>query len=666
MRLSRSRLAMLRCLISCWMVFFFAAPTLAAARSLDVVTVDVDATVMANGSVGVVEQRTYDVHGAFEGMYWDVPEGLYEGREVAADVAWVGALSDGKQVLLEEGADGAPGTYVLTDEGDYLRLKIFWPVEDETVTIQVSYELSNLASRWADVGELYWQYVKADPASEGEWQNVSCTVHLPMPDGTTVSPGDNVRAWGHGPLNGEVRFSGEAVEYFSPGVGSAEFLEARVVFPAEWLNEAQVAGEARLEGILAEEEQWAKDANAQRLKARLISYGYPGVMVVLSLGSAAVAKWYEERGRKKTPKAEFSEKYYRDVPTNDHPAVLGMLYRAGRPEGKDFAATLMCLTDQKRISLDDVWHDVTTKRGGTKREHDWRLLLHDAVQPRGVDRWYGGKKINDAAYSFLRDVIADKHKHVIDQSLMGTSGEPYVLMSFFDEVAETWPDAYSKGYSVWSDAVRAAYAAREFEKDVESDKLMPGVLGLADFVVAVVMGIAGIFLGVPNLWLCIAIIACFGAGIFIIMSDEELPAVVFSQEAVEIQAKLEALKRWLLDFTRIEEAIPSDVTLWNRLLVMATELDVADKVVEQLKVAAPDLLPRLGAWVGGAIEKDPAQVLKRSVEHGVSISHEKLYHDVSTGDLASSRDSSSGGSGGGFSSGGGGGFSGGGGRGGGF
>ena len=121
-----------------------------------------------------------------------------------------------------------------------------------------------------------------------------------------------------------------------------------------------------------------------------------------------------------------------------------------------------------------------------------------------------------------------------------------------------------------------------------------------------------------------------------------------------------------MDFTRIEEAIPSDVTLWNRLLVMATELDVADKVVEQLKVAAPDLLPRLGAWVGGAIEKDPAQVLKRSVEHGVSISHEKLYHDVSTGDLASSRDSSSGGSGGGFSSGGGGGFSGGGGRGGGF
>ena len=54
-----------------------------------------------------------------------------------------------------------------------------------------------------------------------------------------------------------------------------------------------------------------------------------------------------------------------------------------------------------------------------------------------------------------------------------------------------------------------------------------------------------------------------------------------SDEALELQAKLKALRRWLKDFTRLGEAIPTDVVLWNQLLVMAVVLDVADEVIKQ-------------------------------------------------------------------------------------
>ncbi|MBR3234153.1 MAG: DUF2207 domain-containing protein, partial [Atopobiaceae bacterium] len=60
-----------------------------------------------------------------------------------------------------------------------------------------------------------------------------------------------------------------------------------------------------------------------------------------------------------------------------------------------------------------------------------------------------------------------------------------------------------------------------------------------------------------------------------------------SPEAVEINAKLDALRRWLKDFTKLEEAVPNDVILWNRLLIMAVVLGVSDKVIEQLKLALP-------------------------------------------------------------------------------
>ena len=123
------------------------------------------------------------------------------------------------------------------------------------------------------------------------------------------------------------------------------------------------------------------------------------------------------------------------------------------------------------------------------------------------------------------------------------------------------------------------------------------------------------------------------------------------------------------EFTNLEEAIPTSVVLWNRLLVMATVLGVADKVVAQLKVHMPELLADPGFRVYRWHDPDLADGLAMpaaSIGRAVSEASRELHHDVSTGSAASSRSSSSRGSGGGFSSGGGGGFSGGGGRGGGF
>lgn len=63
-----------------------------------------------------------------------------------------------------------------------------------------------------------------------------------------------------------------------------------------------------------------------------------------------------------------------------------------------------------------------------------------------------------------------------------------------------------------------------------------------------------------------------------------------SAEAVELKARLSALRKWLQEFTLLKEAVPRDVALWDRLLVMAVVLGVADRVVEQLRMVAPEVL----------------------------------------------------------------------------
>ena len=658
-------------ILACILCVLAIMPTTALAKSLDVVGVDIAATVEADGSLVVVERRSYQSKGSYNGILWDVPQGSYQGREVLAAVAWVAAIEDGQQTYLEEGSTGVRGTYELADEGDHLQLKMYWPMEDETATIEVAYVLANVVSRWEDAGELYWQYVPADEGSQGEWLNVTCTVGLPVPDGAEVRAGENVRAWGHGPLDGEVSIEGGSIRFFSPGVGSAEFLEARVVFPPEWLTDVQPSGQARLDAILAEEDHWAKDANSSRRNARLVAYGLPAFMCLAGIGSAVASFLYRRRIASKGPKPTFTDTYFRDVPSNDHPAVLGMLYREGRVDQADFSATLMRLTDKGRIALDAVEVDKAGKRGGTNRGHEWRLTRRTEAAARDGDTRAGGKKIDNAAMSLLFDVVAGKPKQEDHEAELRSTGEPFVLMSDFEKTAEQWPSLYQKGYDGWDEAVHDAYNKRTFVADVEED-VVNGILGLGDFALAVVFGIVGMLLGVPSILLAIGFIVWFAAGLYIVWVDEGVAAVTYTQEAVDLRAKLEALKRWLVEFTRLEEAIPTDVVLWNRLLVMATVLGVADKVVEQLRVYMPELMGSSHFWAADWYRDDvddlsmPCAALDVSMGLARDTVASELHHDVSTSSSASSRNSSSRGSGGGFSSGGGGGFSGGGGRGGGF
>ena len=132
----------------------------------------------------------------------------------------------------------------------------------------------------------------------------------------------------------------------------------------------------------------------------------------------------------------------------------------------------------------------------------------------------------------------------------------------------------------------------------------------------------------------------------------------YSDEADEIRAKALALRAWLKDFTRLDEAVPEDVALWNELLVYAVVLGVADDVIRQLKIAMPQIFddpyfyPYYVWYYGYGHYGSPLRAFNDA--------YDSRYR-ASTAAVAASSNSSAGGAGGGFSGGGGGGIGGGGG-----
>ncbi len=237
------------------------------------------------------------------------------------------------------------------------------------------------------------------------------------------------------------------------------------------------------------------------------------------------------------------------------------------------------------------------------------------------------------------------------------------------KVAEKYQEEYAKAYESWTSRVDACAEERDFYVDPNHVSKSPLIaLGVADELVAILLlafglatvASAGSF-GSYTALLTAVLIACVAAGIFAFAQSRKLQDL--SPEAVEIKAKAAALKRWLCDFTRLKEAVPQDIILWNRLLVMAVVLGVSKEVVDQLKVACPQFFDESGdfgalggyyfssyIWFasGGPVQGGlPAETFSSALSSAVHV--------------ATSSNSSGFGGGGGFSGGGGGGFGGGGG-----
>ncbi len=669
-----SRIRILWCLsatLTALAVMLLLRPCRAVARSYEIPRVDIDATVGADGSLQVRETRRFSFDGSFRGVYWIIPTGTYEGREVRVAIDGVEVVRGGRPVPLDRSDSEGDGTYQVTEEDSGTRVKLFSAHKDEEADFVITYTYAGVASRWADAAELYWKFVSDgwDMPSE----HVTCRIHLPVPSDASFVPGETVRAWGHGVPSGHVEFEGQDVVYTVPGVGTAEFAEARVVFPGEWLSGVEPSSERRLEAILAQEREWADEANAERAKAHARRVRNCVTMGVVALATAAFAA-HRRRRHSQLQRFYYDDQYFRDLPSHDHPVVLASLLEFREREdaeviGNLLAArgtngmptSLMRLADEGVISLERTRDtDGTMQYRLVERGKVGRARRHDEQ-----DR--ASKAIDRATFNLLFDVIATVRPSRMAQD--EPSSGRYVLLSDFETMAQERTTAYTNGWKAWGKAVADAYEQRGFKTEIDPNATALLVMGIVDFVVAAVMGFVAYCNDLNVLLVLLFMGLLVASGIWCIKVEVDT-MYLHTPEALELMGKTEALKRWLCDFTRLEEAVPTDVTLWNELLVMATALGVSKEVLKQLKVKVPQLLddPRFTSygWYRRDDEeerrrrKSPMDSLTQTIAAADAIAYPHRYSTSDDG-YDSSDYSSGSGSGGGFSSGGGGGFGGGGG-----
>jgi hypothetical protein len=214
------------------------------------------------------------------------------------------------------------------------------------------------------------------------------------------------------------------------------------VFPAAWLANATASNKKVLNTVLDEEQKWADEANERRTQARVVSYVALGIGVLVALlaGAVSVSKLSSYK-RRHTP--QFDDKYFRDVPTDDHPAVLGALLNDGEPTDDDMSAALVRLTDIGALKLEKVAVESRGVFGRKKSEDDYALTRAEST--RGAAASKSAIAIDRSTLKFFGKVLS-KCKGRENDTL---------YFSDFEKVAKDKPEAYNDAYENWKTDVKA-------------------------------------------------------------------------------------------------------------------------------------------------------------------------------------------------------------------
>ena len=162
------------------------------AKSWHFESIHIKATINADGSMHVHEERNYNFRGQFRWADYSL-SGLE--KQTIQNFN----LKDTFDSYIENESED-DGTYYTETGGNQFYVRWHYRARNEIKTFYLDYTVTNVVKTYDDVAELYWKFIgETNP----EWvDSVSIEISLPQ----KASFGE-VKAWAHGPLWGNVKFT---------------------------------------------------------------------------------------------------------------------------------------------------------------------------------------------------------------------------------------------------------------------------------------------------------------------------------------------------------------------------------------------------------------------------------------------------------------------------
>lgn len=564
---------------------------------------DIVADVNRDGSMTVTETITWEIEESINGVYRDVLCFNPGNKLNSANEIYVHkVLVDGKEYYHSEELleNGDSGMYNLNRIENGVQIKIFHPSDEYRVKTILEYTLTDVVVEYADVAELYWNFIGKGWA--GGVEDAKITINLP-----DIS--NELKIFGHGPLDGYSEIlEDQTLVFHIPYLRSGEAVDARVLFDTDIVHAAKFQDKPMYETIMADELELAKEADARRARAEMFAYVcwiISGVTVVVIISTYIWAI-------SKAKKSNVEYRYYRELPEDYGVPVMNyLLYKYHKPN-ENMLATLMDLVRKKYVKIYPV-----TQEGKTKPvDYELKLINEDL------------SKLNKVEQHYIKELI-----------FVGCNSIRLKELKKKNTASTTAREMAGKAFDKWQELIEKEYKACKLERKDTKKVITKAtvILSLCFVPLFIIFLVASIM---ENFYAAVPVGLVLFPYIFVfIWMVMKLPTKLSDNEkALEHKAKWKGFKRFLKHFSKMEEKDYGSIILWEHYLVYAIGLGIADKVLKQLKDIYPEITELEDTYSG---------IYHSSTYHSFSSS----FNSVSTGAFTYS---SSTGSGGGFSGGGGG------------
>ena len=529
--------------------FMFAISTKVYANAAYTDTVRIKADINKDGSMTIEESIEWDIDGNFNGVYRDILFKSANSLNSATKLEFNSLYVNGEEFTYskESLVNGDDGGYNLISINNGYRLKIFRPSEDEKIRTVFTYILKDVVVTYKDIAELYWNFIG------DSWEGIDdlkITISLP-------EDSNDLKIFAHGPITGESKIiDKKTVELTASHLNKGEGVDARLLFDTDIVNATKKVDEEKLTSIMAVEAKLAEEANKKREEAKAMLFVSEVTLFVAIIIPFVVYR----KEKKKTYKAKFDGKYYRELPEDYGPAIMNKVISpiSSVNSSNDMLATLLDLVRRKYVEIETIYKDETRKK---VKDYLLKLVNKD-----------------------LQDVN-EQEKHFVDKMIFDKA-DNITLKELKKKNINNQEKAYNNLLK-WRDKIEDVAV----EKGVINKKSGMGKV-TAKMLVPCMILIGMILINAMSMNYGDILTMTFGA-IFTCLIEN----VVFvyklnvikkrTEKGAEHEKMWKAFKNFLLDFSKLDERDHKAIVIWEHYLVYATGLGVAKQVLKELRIVYP-------------------------------------------------------------------------------